>query len=466
MPLLEIKPQSGPQTEFLASPADVVIFGGQAYGGKSYGLLLEPLRHCRVPGFGAVIFRRTTKQVRNKGGLWDTARAIYGQMPGVEMLDATLKIKLLKADITFGHLEYEKDIYNWDGAQIPLLGFDELQHFGRSQFLYLLSRNRSTCGVPAYCRCTCNPDPDSWILELIGWWIGEDGYPIEERSGKLRYFWTANDKFVTARTAAELRETYKLAADTPIKSVTFIPGAMKYNVIGMEADPSYRANLEMQSEAERARLLLGNWKVRPSGKMFKRAWFKEVDADKDRTYVRVVVGVDPSGGSGKGHDDQGIVAVAQGSDGKFYVLEDATCSLTPAGWGKMAVETYHAHKADLIVAEGNYGGDMVISTIQTVDTYANVQKVTASRGKAVRAQPVASLYEKGVIFHVGAKPELENELAGFDPDDTSAPSPNRMDALVWAMTELMGGSEGMLGYYRMLDEQDEAEAKAKEKKRG
>ncbi len=466
MPPMLLAPQPGPQTEFLASPADVVIYGGAAGGGKTYGLLLEPLRHVNVPGFGAVIFRRTTKQVRNKGGLWDTATTIYGRLPGARLLESVLTVQWPnQVDVTFAHSEYEKDVYSWDGSQIPLLGFDELQHFSRAQFRYLLSRNRSTCGVPAYCRATCNPDPDSWILELIDWYIGADGYPILEHCGKLRFFFTHNDKFVTAATKQELRETYAIPAEIPdseIRSVTFIHADLDDNPALLASDPSYRANLHMQSEAERERLLKGNWKARKQGKMFKRAWFREIGPEdvpgQPRTYTRVVVGVDPSGGSGKGHDAQGIVAVAQGRDGKFYVLDDATCSLSPAGWGRVAVDTYALHKADTIVAEGNFGGDMVISTIQTVDRYANIKKVTASRGKAIRAQPIASLYEKGLIFHVGAKPELENELAGFDPDDAHAPSPNRMDALVWAITELMGEANGVLDYYRMLAQED-ADAK-------
>ena len=463
---LILAPQRGPQTEFLASKADVVIYGGQAGAGKSFGLLLEPLRNINVPGFGAVIFRRTRPQVRNKGGLWDTSFQIYAQLPGAQPLESVLKWKLGdQVDVKFDHLEYDSSVIDWDGAQIPLLGFDQLEHFSRYQFTYMLSRNRSTCGIKPYCRATCNPLAGSWILELIGWYINVDGYPMAKKSGVIRYFYMHNDKFVTAWSKKELRETYKIpdeVTDDLIKSITFIPASLDDNPALTSKDPGYKANLLLQSEADRERLLKGNWKARKQGKLFKRSWFKIVERKDCPQFDRVVVGNDPSGGSGQGHDLQGIVSVAKGRDGKFYVLTDASCSLSPAGWGRVTIETYHEDKADKIVAEVNFGGEMVVSTIKSSDPYANVDTVSASRSKAVRAEPIAALYENGLIFHVGAKPELEDELAGFDPEDKTAKSPNRMDALVWAITELMGaGNTSALDYLRYLDEQDAA-AKAAE----
>lgn len=156
---------------------------------------------------------------------------------------------------------------------------------------------------------------------------------------------------------------------------------------------------------------------------------------------RVVVGVDPSGASGNEDGDSiGIVVVAKGVDGRFYVLEDATCDLGPAGWGRRAVERYGFHKADLIVAERNFGGDMVASVIKTADRNAKLKLVTASRGKAVRAEPIAALYEQGRVTHAPGLEALEDQmmqmtLTGFVGDG----SPDRVDALVWALTELALG---------------------------
>ncbi len=160
--------------------------------------------------------------------------------------------------------------------------------------------------------------------------------------------------------------------------------------------------------------------------------------DKHRTggthpaLVRVVVGVDPSGGG----DEIGIVVAGRGHDGHAYVLADRTTGGSPNHWGKTAVGAYDEHAADRVVAERNFGGDMVESTLRTVRPNLPVTMVTASRGKQVRAEPVAALYEQGRVHHVGALPKLEDEMTQWDPD-TCDWSPNRMDALVWALSDLM-----------------------------
>jgi phage terminase large subunit-like protein len=156
--------------------------------------------------------------------------------------------------------------------------------------------------------------------------------------------------------------------------------------------------------------------------------------------ARVVVAVDPSGGSDPENDEQGIVVCGLGADGRGYVLADRSCRLSPDGWGRRAVQAYVDLKADAIVGEANYGGDMVQAVIRTAASAMGVTGVTykavhASRGKAVRAQPVAALYEQGRVSHCDVYPELEDELTQWTPE--SGRSPNRLDALVWALSELM-----------------------------
>ncbi len=156
---------------------------------------------------------------------------------------------------------------------------------------------------------------------------------------------------------------------------------------------------------------------------------------------RVVVGVDPSGASG---DDEkanaiGIVAVGLGLDGTVYVLADNTCSLSPAGWGRRTIETLSMYDGDKIVAEKNFGGAMVEHVIRSIMPLAPIKMVTASRGKVTRAEPVAALYEQGKVKHVGANLDLlEDQLCGFTPEGyVGEGSPDRVDALVWAVTELV-----------------------------
>lgn len=159
---------------------------------------------------------------------------------------------------------------------------------------------------------------------------------------------------------------------------------------------------------------------------------------------RIVVAVDPSGTSGADEGDSiGIVVAGKGVDGRGYVLADRTCKLSPDGWGKRAVAAYHEFRADRIVAERNFGGAMVEHVIRTVDRQVSYREVTASRGKVARAEPVAALYEQGRISHIGAMPDLEDQMCLIGPDGFAGEgSPDRADALVWAISDLMLGPEG------------------------
>lgn len=161
--------------------------------------------------------------------------------------------------------------------------------------------------------------------------------------------------------------------------------------------------------------------------------------------ARVVVAVDPSGGHSEGNDEQGIVGAGKGVDGKGYVLADRSCKLSPDGWGRRAVQLYLDLHADRIVYEHNFGGEMVEAVIRTAAAAMGVQVATkavhASRGKAVRAEPIAALDEQGKVSHVGSFPELEDELCTWTPD--SGVSPNRLDARVWALSELMLNEVGV-----------------------
>lgn len=167
---------------------------------------------------------------------------------------------------------------------------------------------------------------------------------------------------------------------------------------------------------------------------------------------RVVVAVDPSGQGADGHGDSiGIVVAGLGVDGRGYVLADRSCDMSPAGWGRRAVDAYHEFGADRIVAERNFGGAMVEHVIRTADRSAAYREVTASRGKVVRAEPVAALYEQGRVAHVGALPELEDQMCAMGSNGyAGAGSPDRLDAAVWAITDLMLGdkaSPALFGTY-------------------
>jgi phage terminase large subunit-like protein len=171
-------------------------------------------------------------------------------------------------------------------------------------------------------------------------------------------------------------------------------------------------------------------------------WRVENTADMPQL-ARIVVGVDPSGADDEnndGNDAIGIYVAGLGIDGNAYLIEDATVKAGPRVWGKMAVSAYRRHGADVMVGEQNYGGAMVKFVIQTADKDVNYKIVTASRGKVVRAEPFAQMFDDGRARVVGRQNELEEELSGFSTAGyTGSESPNRADAAIWCLTELFPG---------------------------
>ena len=177
------------------------------------------------------------------------------------------------------------------------------------------------------------------------------------------------------------------------------------------------------------------------GALWTRDKLEENRVREHPNLLRLVIAIDPSGGSTEGHAEVGIVAAGKGADSHAYVLRDVSERLAPERWARRAVQLYHELKADRIVAEKNFGGDMVDYTIRTIDPEVPVRLVSASRGKQLRAEPVSALDEQGRIHHVGTFPTLEDQLCSWVPD-SGDPSPDRLDARVWAITELMlGGAE-------------------------
>lgn len=178
------------------------------------------------------------------------------------------------------------------------------------------------------------------------------------------------------------------------------------------------------------------------GALWTRAVLDDCRVKKDKVpeMARVVVGVDPSGTGGPEDEgaDIGIVVAGRGIDGHGYVTADFTCKLSPDGWGRRSVDAYHLHQADRLVAETNYGGAMVKQVIKTCDATVAYKEVKASRGKVARAEPIAAMFEQGRIHLVGGFSELEDEMVAMTATGyVGEASPNRVDAMVWALTELM-----------------------------
>lgn len=303
-------PQEGPQTDFYNSKADVTFFGGSAGGGKSFGLLLSIAKqeYLDANGYNAVIFRRSRPDLTNEGGIWDTANQLFPDIDG-ESNGTYLYYKFPPYDnrIRFSQLQHEKSVYRWKSSQITSLNFEELTEFSWSMFSYMLSRNRSNCGIKPSVRATMNPDADSWIAKFIEWYIGDDGYIIPERSGVIRYFLIKDNEPIWGDSLDDLMESFgdeltEMADDVNkatgedlvkpqdfIKSFTFIKADVFDNPALLRTNPEYLANLKAQHTVESERLLKGNWKIKyDSGNVFNRAWLHVVEELPDFNRCRQV----------------------------------------------------------------------------------------------------------------------------------------------------------------------------------
>ncbi len=257
----------------LSSPADIVIYGGARGGGKSYALALCPLRHIQHQNFSCVLFRRTYPEVVQEGGLWDTTEKIYpfaGATGSVGKMEWRFPSG---ACVRMSHMANPMDWQGWLGSQIPFMGFDQLETFTEKQFWSMLACSRDPNGIlNPYVWATCNPEPDTWLSRFIQWWWDEDtGYPIEERSGKMRWFVRISDTLYWSDDRQELVDEFP---EIPPKSVCFVASFVDDNQALVKADPSYKANLLAQGIVEKERWLKGNWKIKATaGTIFNRAWF-------------------------------------------------------------------------------------------------------------------------------------------------------------------------------------------------
>ena len=412
-----LRPQKGPQEKFLSSAADIVIFGGSAGGGKSFGLLLTPLRYINVKGFGGTIFRKNANQIFKEGGLWDEAWNIYGRIKGTvaKKLDAAWVFNNAKGEkmarISFAHIERDEDVHSWQGTAHAFIGFDELTHFSKFTFFYMLSRNRSTCGVKPFVRATCNPDSDSWVADFISWWIDQDtGYAIPERSGKIRYFIRRGEDITWADTKKELWEKFDLKTDEEKeepKSVTFISSSIYDNQELLKINPQYLANLKALPEVERERLLFGNWKIKPSaGMYFKRTQVEMTDNPGDIQKVcRAwdLAATDDS--SGRDADYTSGVLIGLRKDGTFVVLDVINTRIKAGDVEKLIKNTSASDKAKwggyrykirIPIDPGAAGKILANQYVKMLAGYS-VRSMAVTGSKESRATPFASQWQNGNV---------------------------------------------------------------------
>lgn len=435
---IKLGPQPGPQTMFLTSKAQICVYGGAASGGKSFGILLDPLPYLAlkpVRGFYATIFRRETKQITQPGGLWDESMNIYS-LAGGTPVKGLLEWRWPRygTRLNFAHLYEEKDKFAYQGAQIPYIGFDELTHFSEDQFFYLFSRNRSACGVIPRMRATCNPDSESWVKKLLAPWV-DDTYPVPAQSGEIRWFVRSGDGIHWLLPGERNPEA---------TSVTFIAATIYDNKIFMAKDPGYITRLKALSFVERRRLLYGDWNIRKAGNKFKRQWFEIVDAAPAERIKTVRAWDLAATEVDEAHRDPDWtvgIKVSRGKDGVFYVENMQRDRLSPNKVERLVRNTAEQDgKKTLVRIEQEPGssGVHLISRYKTaVLAGFNVTGVKPTGNKEVRADPVSSQAEAGNIKIVRGhwNDAFLNELEAFP---TKGIHDDQVDALSLAMECLLG----------------------------
>lgn len=275
--------QKGGQENMLSTMADILIGGGCRGGSKSYTLLMETQKDINNKNFRSIILR---KEIEDLSDMVDTSDSLYQKFGTYNRSkgDMTWNFKrggFLKFNYYSDSIEDFK--IRFQGKQYAYIGVDEITHMEYPKFKYLITCNRNAFGIRNRFIGTCNPDPDSWVAKFIDWWIGEDGLPIAERDGKIRYCFMDGDNVNSIYWGDTREEVYLQCKDiidkywkpeyekygTPqelfIKSVAFVEAKLSDNIQLMRSDPTYLANLSGQSEEQRARDLEGNWKYKTTG---------------------------------------------------------------------------------------------------------------------------------------------------------------------------------------------------------
>lgn len=292
---LKIIAQSGAQERILAQNADILICGGNRGGSKTFSLLLEGLYDCQDPHFNAILFRREKPDLDGIIDVHDQVFSQYGTYNRSDSDKAWYFNNGGKLKLNYYNDEYEEFKKRFQGHQYSYIGVDEITQMPYNKFKYIITCNRNAYGIRNRFIGTCNPDPESWVRIFIDWWIGEDGYPIKERDGVVRYCFMDGDdpnSIYWGNTKKEVYEQCKNIIDPLwnekyaqhgynkvdmfVKSVTFVKAALEDNVKLLSSDPTYVANLAGQDEEQRMRDLDGNWNWKSTGKDL----IKMADLDK------------------------------------------------------------------------------------------------------------------------------------------------------------------------------------------
>lgn len=379
--------------------------------------MLDPIRYKNIRGFNATIFRTQFTDLIRAGSLWEESYNLYGNVKNAypKLGDKQWIFRDKKGNvtskITFAYVN-PQNMQTYKGSQLCMIGFDELTDFPEKVFFFMLSRNRSTCGVQPYVRGTTNPDPDSWVAKFIEWWIDpKTGYAIPERSGVIRWMIRRDEVIYWADTIEELWERFDLKTPEEKmepKSVTFIASSVYDNQELLKVNPQYLGNLKAMAEVERERFLRGNWKIKPAaGMYFKRTQVQIVDRYDPKDILFTCRAWDVAATEQKDSNDPDYtsgVLMGKKKDGRFIVLDVINQRIKAGDVEKLILVTSQMDRAKygvrytvrIPIDPGAAGKIVADSYVKILAGFAvKAERVTGS--KVARATPFAAQWQNGNV---------------------------------------------------------------------
>ncbi len=408
------KPWPGPQTQFHRSSAFELLYGGSAGGGKSDCLLIEALRYVHVPGYSAILFRRTFPQLAQAGGLMPRSRELFSGRASWSEERKTWTFPS-GATVSFGHMAHESDMYDYQGSAFAFIGFDELTHFTEPMYRYLFSRARTTAQlpdgkpIPVRVRATTNPGGEGheWVRARWWAWLGEEP---TAGSGAVRWFKMAGD-----------HEVETPAGTRGALSRQFIAASVFDNPSLLQNDPAYVQRLEALPLIERERLLHGNWSIGPQGNVFKREWFKEKIVDRAPENLRWVRYWDLAASTKDSADYTACVAMALGPDGLIYLRD-----MVRGKWEWPDQEKIMTHTMLTEPRSTTHGIEKALHGLAALQTLnrkrellgITIKGIDVDKDKLSRALPLSARAEQGKVWLVRGPwiPAFIDELCAFSGD--------------------------------------------------
>ncbi len=393
----------------LTGPSRYVLLFGGSRSGKTFILVYAILvRALRAAGSRHAILRLHGNSVRQSVLLDTLPKVAKLAFPGLKFKESRQDqfVRLPNhSEIWFAGADGEERVDKILGKEFATIYFNECSEIGYEAVNTVLTRLAQRTALRNRAYFDCNPAGKShWSYKLF----------VEKRDP-------------VSGLALPFPQNYASMQLNPAENRENLPeGYLEETLAGL-------------SERQRLRFLEGRWLDDFAGAL----WTQEM-IERDRVeappeeFERIIVGVDPAVSSGRDADETGIVTVARGRNRHFYVLSDASMTGRPTEWAGRAVAEYHRFHADRIAGEVNNGGDLIETVLRSIDADVSFRAVRAMRGKIERAEPVAALYEQRRVHHLGRFPELEEQMTTFRPE--SGDSPDRLDALVWAVTMLMENS--------------------------